>query len=366
MSSFDDQLSELKANSLFRDCPLLDESGIQFSSNDYLGLSKHPQLLDTVKNAITKFGFGSTGSRLLSGNHGLFAELEKKCARLLGKPSALFFNSGYQANIGVISALLNKADVVFADKFCHSSIINGISLSKAKLFRYKHLDYSHLDQLLTTHRKQFKNALIISEGLFSMDGDFSDMKVLCQLKQKHKSFLMMDDAHSIGLFEQGRGSSFDYAESVDLIIAPFGKALGSYGAAVGCSEEIRSYLINKAASFIYSTALPLPVIQFNIACLDLLPSLDKEREMLWSNTEFFRNMLATLSLKVLGESNIVPICFERLEDTLNCSNKLEAAGTVALPIRPPTVHPSNTRVRFSVCSWHTKSQLEAVCDVLRP
>ena len=198
-----------------------------------------------------------------------------------------------------------------------------------------------------------------------MDGDIADDSQLVPLKKEHDCLLMVDEAHAIGLYEHGQGSSYNNRKYIDLTVATFGKALGSYGAFVGCSNDMRSYLINKASSFIYSTALPLPVIQFNIACLALLPTLQSVRKQLQLNTKFFREQLADMSLDVLGMSNIVPICFDSLEKTLSCSNRLKKEGFLALPIRPPTVDAKRTRVRFSLCATHTLDQLKSVCNAIR-
>lgn len=364
MAFFKQTLDFLRQNDLLRTLPNKTHQAISFSSNDYLGLSQNIDLLEKNKESLTKHGFGSTGSRLLTGNHDLFENLERKLSALLNSESALIFNSGFQANLGTISAVMNKGDVIFADKFCHASLLAGAKQSNAKLFRFKHNNLNDLKRLLTQFRHQFNKALIVTESIFSMDGDYPDIDELIELKKQFNCYLYIDEAHAFGLFDNGQGLVGKRIRDVDFLAATFGKALGSYGAFIACSDEIKLFLINKAITFIYSTALPLPVINFNSLALDLLPQLNDERKKLFNLSSFFRENLLAKNFSVKGNSQIIPVCFSTLTETLNQAKKLEQEKLIALPIRPPTVPHNETRLRFSICATHKKQDLEKVIRVL--
>ena len=232
---------------------------IDFSSNDYLGLSGHPRLIEASKEALEKFGAGSSASRLLSGSLETHHILEDRVARLKGKEAALVFNSGYQANLGVISSLYGQGDIILSDRLNHASIIDGIMLSRAKLFRFRHNDLNHLEEILEEKRRLFKNALIVTETIFSMDGDRPDLKGLVGLKERFDCGIMVDEAHATGIYgKNGSGvvEAEGLTERIDLIMGTFSKALGSFGAYLAASRKIVDYLINTCRAFIYSTSLP--------------------------------------------------------------------------------------------------------------
>jgi len=334
---------------------------IDLSSNDYLGFSTHPKLKQAAKEAVEKLGVGSSASRLLSGDLDIYHRLEEEVADLKGKEKALIFNSGYQANLGIISAFYNRGDVIFSDKLNHASIIDGIVLSGAKLFRFLHNDSNHLEQLLKAQRGKFKEALIVTESVFSMDGDKPKLKELVSLKEKYNCKLMVDEAHATGIFgKSGAGmvSEEGVVEGVDLIMGTFSKALGSFGGYVACSKVLINYLINTARSFIYSTALPPSVIAANLASLELVGEEPQRREELISNADYFRKSLEDLGFKVKGSSQIVPVIISDNQRIVKISEELQKKGYWVLPIRPPTVPVGESRLRFSLTVNHSKVILE--------
>lgn len=341
---------------------------LDFSSNDYLGLSGHPKMIESAKRAAEELGTGSSASRLLSGDMCLHHELEEKTAAFKNKETALVFNSGYQANLGVISALSGKNDAVFSDKLNHASIIDGIVLSGAKLFRFNHNDAEHLELLLDKERKNFKNALIITETIFSMDGDRASLSEIAALKEKHACMLMVDEAHATGIFgENGSGvvEEEGLAGKIELIMGTFSKALGSFGAYIACSAEMKEYMINSARSFIYSTALPPSVIAADLTSLSLVEKEPFRRKKLLENSSYFRNALKEQGFEVKGASQIIPIILGDAEKAVSMSEELKKRGYWALPIRPPTVPAGESRIRFSLSYYHTKEILERLIDDIR-
>ena len=267
---------------------------IDLSSNDYLGLSNHPKLIKAAKKALETYGTGSGGSRLLSGDLEICHQLEKKIAEFKGKEAALVFNSGYQANVGILSALYGEGDVIFSDKLNHASIVDGLLLSGAKFFRFRHNDMTHLESLLGKERPKFKHALIITETIFSMDGDRPDLKSLVGLKERFDCAIMVDEAHATGIFgKNGSGvvEEDGLTDKVDLIMGTFGKALGSFGAYLASSREIIDYMINRCRSFIYSTALPPATIASNLASIELIKEEPHRRRDLLKKADHFRASL---------------------------------------------------------------------------
>ncbi|MCF7908064.1 MAG: 8-amino-7-oxononanoate synthase [Candidatus Omnitrophica bacterium] len=338
---------------------------VDFSSNDYLGLSSHPKLKVASKKALDQFGTGSSASRLLSGDLEIFHQLEERLAVFKGKPAALVFNSGYQANLGIVSALWGRGDVIFSDRLSHASIIDGISLSGAKLFRFQHNDLDHLKMLLKKERNKFKAAAIITETVFSMDGDKANISEIVILKDKYNCKLMVDEAHATGIFGQngsGLVEEYNLADRVDLIMGTFSKALGSFGAYLACSEKVKQYLINKCRSFIYSTALPASVIASNLASLDLVATEPFRRKTLLDNADYFYNQLKKQGLELRGASQIIPWIVGDSQRSVKISQELKSRGYWVLPIRPPTVPKNEARLRFSLTSEHKKQILDKLIN----
>ena len=338
---------------------------IDFSSNDYLGLSAHPEIIEASKRAADEFGASSSASRLLSGDLSLHHKLEEKVARFKNKEAALVFNSGYQANAGIISALYGKSDCIFSDRLAHASIIDGISLSAAKLFRFRHNDVGHLESLLEKERVKFKKALIITETIFSMDGDKCPLKDLVKLKERYDCQLMVDEAHATGIFgKNGAGlvEEEGLEKEVDLIMGTFSKALGSFGAYLAASRNVVDYLINICRSFIYSTALPPSVIAANLASIDIVAKESFRRDKLLEAARFLRAALTDKGFQVGGDSQIIPVIIGDNLRTVEFARKLQEKGHWVLPIRTPTVPKGQGRLRFSLTFYHGKEILKGVID----
>jgi len=338
---------------------------VDLSSNDYLGLSGHPRIIEAARKAQDKFGNSSSGSRLLSGDLNLRHELEESVARFKNKESALVFNSGYHANIGVLSSLYGKDDCIFSDRLNHASIVDGVILSRARFFRFRHNDTAHLESLLNEQRGRFRKALIVTESVFSMDGDKAPLKGLVRLKDKYDCSMMIDEAHATGIFgKNGSGLAEEegLAGKIELIMGTFGKALGSFGAYVASSREIIEYLINTSRSFIYSTALPPAVIASDLASIGLIEQEPFRRLKLLESAANLRGALKEKGFDVKGESQIVPLITGDNLRTVKLAKRLQEKGYWVLPIRPPTVPQGEGRLRFSLSFCHNKDTLERLID----
>ena len=340
-----------------------DREYINFSSNDYLGLSSHEKLKQVSSEAAVRLGVGGAASRLLSGDLGIYHWLEEKTARFKGKESALVLNSGYQANVGMISALCKRGDVIFSDKLNHASIVDGALLSGARLLRFFHNDLNNLAYLLKKERYKFKKAFIVTETVFSMDGDKPDLRELVSLKDKYNCEIIVDEAHATGVFgENGAGvvGEEGLSDKIDVIMGTFSKSLGSFGAYICCSKKVKKYLINVCRSFIYSTALPPSVIAVNLASLDLIDEEPFRRKELLINADWFREKLRQKGFEVRGCSQIVPLIVQDSQKAVDISKKLQDRGYWVLPIRPPTVPAGKSRLRFSLTYHHTKDMLDSL------
>jgi 8-amino-7-oxononanoate synthase len=303
-----------------------------------LGLSEEPALQKVLGQAVLEKPWGSTGSRLLSGDYDVFHSLEEALAKFTGRESALVFNSGYQVNVGVASVLVSKGDIVLADRLAHASLLDGARLSGAKLVRYRHNDLGHLRSLLEHHRKENHRALLVSESLFSMDGDFAPLDALIDLKKEFDCQLLVDEAHAFGVFGP-EGAGLTKSKDVDVVVGTFGKALGSYGAFAACSAALKERLIQSARSFVYSTALPPALIEWNLAALKMAGGLANRRETLKTSWEILG-----------GESPIVPIRIGEVEATVKKAEELREKGFWVLPICPPSVPAGEARLRLSL-NW---------------
>ncbi|MGK7961264.1 8-amino-7-oxononanoate synthase [Crocosphaera sp.] len=343
------------------------KSLINFSSNDYLGLSKHPKIIAASQDYLNQYGTGSTASRLVTGNYDIHEKLEQKLAKLCNKEAALLFNSGFQANTTIIPTLVNQKSLVLCDRLVHNSILQGILLSKAQWKRYQHNDLSHLDRLLQKAVLQgYNRVLIVTETVFSMEGDRSDVDALIQLSQQYNTLLYLDDAHALGIMgEKGMGLTANKS-GIDISLGTFGKAIGSFGAFIATSKLIRDYLINCCPGFIYTTALPPAVIASIEAAVDMIPSLDQQRNYLLQQIEYVQKKLRNLGYQVLSSSSpIIPIIIGDEKKTLNLSEYLENNGILATAIRPPTVPPNTSRVRLVLSSEHQPKQIDYLISLLQ-
>lgn len=337
---------------------------LNLSSNDYLSISIDNNIKDNFLSSY-KGKIQNPSARLLSGSNKIYNELEEKLKTILNKDGSLLFNSGYHANVGIYSSLLNKDDVVFIDKLNHASIIDGIKLSGAKLIPFNHLDYQDLEENLVKYRKNYKNSIISTETLFSMDGDFSDIKKLVELKDKHDSFLIADEAHTFGVYGKGRGYVFEsnLINEVDLIMGTFGKAIGSYGAFAAGNKILIDYLINYARSFIFSTALPEISVQFTNYVIDnYILDKDKLQNKLFDITNYTHQKFKNLN--ILGTSYIIPVLTKDSKLALKLSNKLIKEGFYILPIRYPTVKKGLERIRISLNPSITKDEIDKLYSII--
>lgn len=325
---------------------------ISFACNDYLGLSHHPHVKEAAQQAILYYGAGAGASRMVTGNHPLYSELEKKLAAYKGTESACVMGSGYLANIGVIPALMGEKDLIIADKLIHACLLDGIRLSGATLLRFPHNNSAACEKLLHKHRANYRNCLIVTETIFSMDGDLAPIAELSQLAKNHKCWLLVDDAHGIGEVETGK---------IDIIVGTLSKAFGSYGGYICGSNLLIDYLRNSARSFIFSTALPPMVIASALAALDIMKEDTNLAAKALANAKLFTSLLGIEA----AQSTIVPLIIGEAEKTLAASQKLEQEGFFVAAIRPPTVPPNTSRLRFTFSSQHKQKDIERLAEAIK-
>ncbi len=340
---------------------------VNFCSNDYLGLSKHPLLMKRSCEYIERYGVGSTASRLVCGTYDCVEHVEHKIAQLKGSETALIFNSGYQANITLLPALANQETLIISDARNHNSIIQGSLLSRCNIIQFRHNNIDHLREILETNGgiKDISRILIITESIFSMDGDQSDIDSLVELAEEFQALLIVDEAHATGVLgPQGMGLTCH--KMVDFKMGTFGKGAGSFGAYIACSKEIRDYLINFCYGFIYSTALPPSVIGSIDAALELIPAMDRERQELHEKAGYFRAAMHELGFSTGNSTTqIVPIIIGKEKETLALSAWLEKNGILAMAFRTPTVEPGQARIRLSFSILHTWEHLEELIDIIK-
>jgi 8-amino-7-oxononanoate synthase len=334
---------------------------LNLASNNYLGLAGDERLIQASIRAAHEYGAGSTASRLIVGNYSLYEHVETELARWKGTEAALIFNSGYTANVGIISTLVGRNDLVFSDKWNHASIIDGIILSRAEMKRYQHNDLDHLEALLKK-APLHKRKLIVTDTVFSMDGDIAPLKGLVELKEKYGAMLMVDEAHSSGVYgEGGEGLVHDFGlqEQVDIQMGTFSKALGSFGAYVTGKQWLIDYFINKMRSFIFTTALPPAVLGSIQAAIHIVQQETARRQQLHDYSKYFRTKLSNLGFNIgVSVTQIVPVIIGSNELTVQFSERLQERGIAAVAIRPPTVPEGTARIRFSLMATLTKDQLD--------
>lgn len=341
---------------------------INFSSNDYLGLARNSEIKkEFYKNKLNiKSEFSSSSSRLLSGNEKTYKQLESYISNWYNRDSTLVFSSGYHINSGVIPAIASKGDLILSDKLNHASIVDGVRLSTADVFRYRHLDYAQLEKYLEKNAVNYNNIWLITESVFSMDGDFVDVNKLIELKDKYGLYIYLDEAHAVGVIgEQGRGlvEKENVINQIDIITGTFGKALSSYGAFLVCDKIIYEFLINKARTLIFTTALPPVQLQWTLFILEKIPFLIKEREYLQNASKYLRDGLNAKGYKIFGENHIISVVSGRSSDAINKSNQLMCSNLFALAVRPPTVPENSSRIRISLNSTMSLETLDRLIDV---
>ncbi|MGM7681921.1 8-amino-7-oxononanoate synthase [Cytobacillus sp. Hm23] len=338
---------------------------LNLASNNYLGLAGDERLKHAMIEAIQHYGVGSTSSRLIVGSHPLYDKAEKELIKWKHAEAGIIVNSGYVANVGVISALIGRDDVVFSDKLNHASIVDGIVLSRAKHRRYRHKDLNHLEALLQREPIE-KRKLIVTDTVFSMDGDIADLKGLVELKERYNALLMVDEAHASGVYgENGTGyAEMEHLQSkVDIQMGTFSKALGSYGAYVVGDKWLIDYLINRMRSLIYTTALPPAVLGSIIKSIEIVQQAGKERQSLHDLAYYFRSKLLRNGFNICSsETQIVPILVGENDRSIQFAKLLQQEGIAAIPVRPPTVPEKESRVRFTITSAQAREDINWALD----
>lgn len=340
---------------------------INLASNDYLSLRFDPALIERAADWAERYGVGSGASRLVTGNLDLFARIEGKVATLKGKQAALVMASGFQANAAILAALFDRTvlgaePLVFADRLNHASMHFGCKAAGIREHRYRHCDPAHLAELLAQHRSDGRPKFILTESVFSMDGDIAPLPEIARLARDHDACLIVDDAHATGILgEGGRGLS----DGADIVIGTFSKALGSFGAYVACSAAIRDFLVNRCTGLVYSTALPPPVLGAIDAALDLVPSMDADRSHVARLAARFRAGAQALGHDTgASATQIVPVIVGSPQAALALSERLREAGFWATAIRPPTVPKGAARVRLAFTRAHSENDVDRLLEVM--
>jgi 8-amino-7-oxononanoate synthase len=337
---------------------------VSFSCNDYLGLSKHPDVVAASIDATRRYGVGAGSSRLVNGNHPLYAELEAKLAALKGAEDCVVFGSGYLTNVGVMPALLGHSDLVLLDELCHNSLLTGASLSGARALEFRHNDVGHAAELLAAERSAHRRCLLVTDGVFSMEGDLAPLPALAALAAEHDAWLMTDDAHGLGVVGGGRGSSFAHGApvSVPLQMGTLSKAVGCYGGYLCASRSVAELVRNRARSFVYSTGLPPGTVAAAIRALDLIAN---DGELVRRPLARARELTTALDLPA-ATSAIVSLVVGSAARALAASDALRSAGFLVAAIRPPTVPPGTARLRLTFSAEHRPEQVAALATAVRP
>ena len=337
---------------------------IMMASNNYLGLTHDLRVQQAAKYAVEQYGTGSGGARLTSGTFPLFNELELGIADFKHTEQALVFNTGYMANVGTITALMNKNSIIISDELNHASIIDGCRLSGARIERYNHKDIEHAEHILKNYKSSHK--MIITDGVFSMDGDIAPLDKLYELGKEYNALLMVDDAHSTGVLSNGRGTAHHFGlTDVDVQLGTLSKALGSVGGYVAGRKELIEYLVNYSRSFIFSTALSPADIGAALEALTIVKNEPLVVKQLNENTAYMANKLQSMGIECDDETPIFPIIVGDNERALSLAHELEARGIIITAIRPPTVPVGESRLRMTVTAAHSQEQLDYVANTLR-
>ncbi|MDR3046467.1 MAG: 8-amino-7-oxononanoate synthase [Bacteroidales bacterium] len=356
----------MKKDSICRKLINYSKEYLDFFSNDYLGLSQNEEVLQAGIKAAMEYGAGSTGSRLLSGNKQIFCEFEKIIARDKMTENSLIFNSGFQLNSGVLECLADKNTTVIFDKLNHASMYQGVFASGAKLMRFNHLDYDHLESILKNETT--KSIIIVSETVFGMDGDTADLQVLSDLSNKYGTLLYLDEAHATGLYGKegyGLSTNFKLNSETTIVMGTFSKALGSSGAYIACSNLIKDYLIQCCRSFIYSTALSPFCIGAAMASWKLVKSMSKIRKDLLNKADNLREELKSIGRQTIGNgTNIIPILCESTESMRRTKEKCFENKVVVAGIAKPTS--PTPRIRIALSAKHSVEKIKKLVECLKP
>lgn len=370
-----EELNQLEAKANLRRLPQLVHRGkwveaaghtmLNLSSNDYLGLAADLELRQEYLDGLSvdRLLLSSSSSRLLTGNFAVYEELEEELANRFGKEAALIFNCGYHANTGILPALSTPHTLILADKLIHASLIDGMQLSTATSMRFRHNDLKHLERLLEKYIDSYEQVFIVTESVFSMDGDRADLRQLVALKRRYpdKVMLYVDEAHAFGVFGPtglGYAEELGCVADIDLLVGTFGKAAASAGAYVVCSKAIRSWLVNKMRPFIFTTALPPLSVDWTLFILRRLSSMQPRRDHLTRLGSSLRRQLEALNIPCPSESQIVPLLIGASADALLKAEALQRHGFYLLPVRPPTVPEGTSRIRISLTAAMTEEEME--------
>ncbi|EEH68154.1 putative 8-amino-7-oxononanoate synthase [Acinetobacter sp. ATCC 27244] len=381
LNHYAEQLEQLKQQGNFRQftanqqqgrwITIQDRTMLNLASNDYLGLaadlSLREEFLDTLK--IDRALFSSSSSRLLTGNFAEYEQFENSLSKAFGR-AALLFNSGYHMNIGILPALADSKTVILADKLVHASMIDGIRLSNAQYVRYRHNDLQHLEQLLQKYQQdeQVERIIVVTESIFSMDGDETDLAALAQLKQRFvKTMLYVDEAHAIGVRGgQGLGCAEQYGvlHQIDFLIGTFGKAIASIGGYIICDPIVRDYLINKMRPLIFSTALPPISMAWSDFIFNKVLNMQQQRQHLAEISHFLQQAVIAKGFSSPSSSHIIPIIVGESNAAIEKARYVQQQGIYAMPVRPPTVPQNSSRLRISLTSMVQKAELEKLVECL--
>jgi 8-amino-7-oxononanoate synthase len=336
---------------------------LSFSCNDYLNLTHHPALIAAAVEATKRYGVGAGSSRLVTGNHPLYDELESRLARLKATETACVFGSGYLANTGIIPSLAGPDDLILVDELSHACINAGAKLSGANVHRYRHCDVEHAEALMAEHRANHPRALIVTDGVFSMDGDLAPLRELSQLAERFDAWLLADDAHGLGVVGGGRGSAFANGKAVDvpLQMGTLSKAIGGYGGYLCASQAVIDLMRTRARTFIYSTGLPPAVVAAAIAAIDVI---EGDPAYAAEPLRKARNFARATNLPE-PQSAIVPVILGETDAVLAASQLLEEEGFLVVAIRPPTVPQGTARLRFAFTAQHPDGDIERLAEFVR-
>lgn len=383
MNPFDNwekELTLLEDKNNLRRLPVVRHSGrevevngnvmLNLSSNDYLGLAVHLPLRTEFMHSLSPETFlpSSSSSRLLTGNFDIYTRLEEVLARMFKKESALVFNSGYHMNTGILPAMSDARTLILADKLVHASIIDGIRLSAAKCIRYRHNHYEQLEQLLASHHAGYDKIIIVTESIFSMDGDEADLRRLVTLKRQYNNVLLyVDEAHGVGVrgaHGLGCAEEQDCVADIDFLCGTFGKALASVGGYIVCSRTIRDYLVNKMRTLIFTTALPPVNLMWTLFVLEHLDSFNIQRQQLQQISSLLKAALIKKGYDCPSSSHILPMTLGDSGETVLKAEALQRKGFYALPVRPPTVPDGTSRIRFSLTAAITEEEIRNLIEAL--
>jgi 8-amino-7-oxononanoate synthase len=368
------KIDQLSAASLLRtlqptrrlDGVLVERGGrtlVSFSCNDYLGLSHHPEVKAAAVRAIETYGTGAGASRLITGDHPLFTELEARLASLKGTQAACVFGSGYLANTGIIPTFVGPDDLVLVDELAHACIWSGAKLSGAEIVAFRHNDVDDLTAKLAERRAGASRALVATDGVFSMDGDIAPLDAISRVAQAHDAWLLVDDAHGLGVVGDGGGTARMFPDArVDLQMGTLSKAIGGYGAYVCATQPVIDFIKTRARTVIYSTGLPPANAAAAIAALDVMA---REPGRIVAPIARARRLTTALNLPP-AESAVVPIILGQAETALAAARDLETQGLLVVPIRPPTVPAGTARLRLAFSSEHTDEQIDRLIEAVRP